>query len=421
MIDDLGFYTVGTEKFYEKIPAMFRAQQLNMDMKWNFNDEVFGATDWTKEPTESLDELYAIRARQIREEFDYVLMFISGGADSTNMFYAFVNNGLHIDEVVASAPLSGLRDWKSNPNDQDVTNTIDETFHTQIPFMQKIKDTYPNIKVTLHDYFEDMLNYKADAWLLKCNDWLHPTMAGRYNLDRYLHLKRIAESGKKIAIVQGIDKPQMCRYRNKFVIGFYDTVYSNKYNSVNHPNTFPVFFYHTPQLPQLAVKQAHVTARFISRPENKHIYDVLRFNDEYTGGHLLNPINSYIRDVNGGVYERGIVPAIYPAIKKISFQAGKPDRMFLGRHDAWFYKHHLSTDVAKMMQSDLDNLIGSLDKKFLNIDKYKGLLGFKIWRKFYSIGPVNNFSPITSIPEELIINVNSPTDNDISDIERFII
>jgi hypothetical protein len=43
-------------------------------------------------------------------------------------------------------------------------------------------------------------------------------MAGRYNLDRYLHLKRIAESGKKIAVVQGIDKPKIYRHKDNFLL-----------------------------------------------------------------------------------------------------------------------------------------------------------------------------------------------------------
>ncbi len=137
-LDDLGFYTVGNEKFYNKIPAMFRAQQLKTDMNWNFNDEVFSALDWTVEPTTSIDEFYKIRAQQIREQYDYVILFCSGGADSTNMFYAFVNNGLHIDEVIGSAPMGGLRDWHNpNPADTSPENTMDETFLTQIPFLKK--------------------------------------------------------------------------------------------------------------------------------------------------------------------------------------------------------------------------------------------------------------------------------------------
>jgi hypothetical protein len=406
MIDELGFYTVGTEKFYEKIHAMFRSQQLKQEMSWNFNDEVFSSIDWTIEPTLSLDQLYAMRAKQIREEYDYVLLFCSGGADSTNMFYSFVRNGLHVDEVVGSAPISGLRDWKSDPNDYRVENTIDETFHTQIPWLKQIEVEFPRTKVTLHDYFDDMLAYKADDWLLKGNDWMHPTMAGRYNLDRYPHLKRIAESGKRIAVVQGIDKPKIHRHKDNFYLVFYDNVYNNKYDSVNHPNTNPVFFYHSPKLPELIVKQAHVTARFLMQPENKHLYDVMQGNDQRALGDGLK-ISKLLNPPNPGVYERGIVPAIYPSLTKISFQAGKPDRMFLGRHDDWFYQLHADTRIWDMMQSDLANLIKSLDNKFLLKDEYRGLLGFRYWRKYYKIGPVSNFAPTINDDIKLKINDDS--------------
>ncbi len=404
-LDDLGYYKVGTEKFHSKILAMFKAQQLRTDMEWVFNDHIFSAIDWTQEPSTSIDEFYAMRARQIREQYDYVLLFCSGGADSTNMFHAFVNNGLHVDEVVGSAPLEGLRDWKNpDPSDTRVENTIEETFLTQIPWLNTIQTKYPNIKVTLHDYFEDMLNYKADDWLLKCNDWLHPTMAGRYNLDRYPHLKRIAESGKKIAVVQGIDKPSIVRSKDNFYIMFRDNIYNNKYNSVNHPNTDQVFFYHTPELPLMIVKQAHLTARFLMRPENKNVYDMMLINDDRLKRpdmpSALPKVNSV--SFNAGIYERGIVPAIYPGIKKWSYQAGKPDRMLLGRHDDWFYRHHSGTKIWEMMVSDLENLVGSLDKKFLDYDPVKGLLGFKSWRKYYRLGPVANFEPVYDLDQDLL-------------------
>lgn len=386
-MDDLGFYKVGTEKFYDKIPAMFRAQQLNLDLEWNFNDEVFSALDWTVEPTTSLDEFYKLRAQQIRDEFDYVILFCSGGADSTNMLFAFLNNGIHVDEVVASAPISGLRDWQTTA-DTRVENTISETFLTQIPFLKKIQQSYPNVKVTLHDYFEDMLSYKADDWMFKGNDWMHPTMAARYNLDKYGHLKKLAESGKKIGVVQGIDKPHVIRLRDHFYLMFKDSIYNNKYNSVNHPNGFQVFFYHCPHFPHMVVKQAHETARFMLRPENKHIYDMMLWNDEWFTGKAVKPNPMTF---NVATYERGIVPAIYPSIKQDMYQAEKPDRMFLGMHDYWFYKHHHETKIAQMMNSDLDNLISSLDKRFLNYTPHKGLTGFKTYRKLYNIGPVGKF------------------------------
>jgi hypothetical protein len=136
--------------------------------------------------------------------------------------------------------------------------------------------------------------------------------------------------------------------------------------------------------------------------ENKHLYDVMPGNDERALGKNLK-ISALMNPPNPGVYERGIVPAIYPAINKISFQAGKPDRMFLGRHDDWFYQLHGGIKIWEMMQSDLGNLIRSLDSKFLLNDQYRGLLGFKYWRKYYRLGPVTNFSPS---PVDIIVNNN---------------
>jgi predicted phosphohydrolase len=406
MTDDLGYYIVENEKFYNKVEAFFKAKQIGLkrsQIKWDFNDSVFQALDWTVEPTTSLEDFYYLRAKQIREQYDYVLMFVSGGADSTNMLFSFLSNGFHVDEIVASAPLSGLRDWDHKKfKDDDVKNTIEETFVTQLPFLEKVRIKFPKTKITLHDYFEDMLNYKPDEWLIKGSDWMHPTMAGRYNLDRYLHLKRIAESGKKIAIVQGIDKPQLARFKDTFALVIGDYAYNNKYDSILHPNTFPVFFYHTPDLPQLMIKQAHVTARFLMRPENHEIYKVMPYNWEYAKFRDEPSKNLRCNGVNGGVYERGIVPAIYPSIKKWSYQAQKPDKMFLGNHDYWFYEHHQSTHIYQMMVSDLNHIINHFPKDYFYYHPFTNeILGFSLFFKSYILGNVENFTPKDIILTEL--------------------
>jgi len=107
------------------------------------------------------------------------------------------------------------------------------------------------------------------------------------------------------------------------------------------------------------------------RPENKFVYDAMVLNDRRGMGleAMPNPIN-----FNWGTYERGIVPAIYPAIKKWSFQAGKPDRMFLGKHDDWFYRHHGGLKVWDMMVSDLQNLVNSLDKTISRLSSTEGIV-----------------------------------------------
>jgi hypothetical protein len=155
--DKLGFYTVNGKKFYGKIESIIHANESLSDIQWNFNKEIFNNINWKVEPETSLLEFYKQRAQQIREQYDYVVVMASGGADSTNVIYSFLKNGIHIDEVVLAAPLGGLSNWNWSEKDTSAYNTISETKFAQIPLANEIKLNWPNVKITVNDYFEEML------------------------------------------------------------------------------------------------------------------------------------------------------------------------------------------------------------------------------------------------------------------------
>jgi hypothetical protein len=90
--DQFGYYTIGNLKTYSKIEAIELHTKTGTHPQWHFNDEIFSMHDWRVEPTASLEELYAIRARQIRDKYDYIVLFFSGGADSENMLRTFLRN-----------------------------------------------------------------------------------------------------------------------------------------------------------------------------------------------------------------------------------------------------------------------------------------------------------------------------------------
>ena len=78
----LGYYTVGSEKFFSKPLALTRATETNQFPEWNFSNEIFGAQDWTITPAINIRELYRIRAQQLRDQYDYIRLEFSGGGDS---------------------------------------------------------------------------------------------------------------------------------------------------------------------------------------------------------------------------------------------------------------------------------------------------------------------------------------------------
>jgi hypothetical protein len=380
-----GYYTVGTKVIEDKLAAVLEATRTGAEVEWHFNNEIYDNIDWTVEPELSLDDYYKLRAQQIRDEYDYVVILCSGGGDSTNVVWSFLNNGILVDEVVASAPIGGLSGWKDTTKDTSAGNTMSETMLAQLPLMHEIHSKHPDVKITINDYFETLLDYQTDDWIFRCGEWIHPSSGARYNLDKQTHIKQIAEQGKKIAIVYGIDKPHL----------FYDTdgdlsvMISDLTVNVQRPpfndkytNVHNVLFYFAPEMPQLQVKQAHSLAKWIHMPENKFARD-----------HMLDvrvaELSLEASRTRHSFYERAIIPCIYPTTNRKVFQGHKPTRMFLGEHDDWFYKMHNNTRAFELIVSDFKNFMKQIDPKYLNPPR----TGFKVHRLKYKIGPTFKFLP----------------------------
>lgn len=395
-------YKVNGKIFDHKMDAILHANLTKSDITWHFHNEVFNAVDWKIEPAIDLREFYKQRALQIRENFDYVVILCSGGADSTNVLKSFLDNNIFPDEVIASAPLEGLSNYYFNDRDTSHFNTMSETKFAQLPLMNEISKKYPNIKITLHDYFRDMLDYQSEEWLYLCEDWVHPSSLARYRFERHRHLKQIAESGKKIAFVYGIDKPVLMiggNYESLLLLVSDLTVnvqrppFQEKY-----PNVENVLFYWTPELPQMMVKQAHSVGKWIFNKENRQALKYLAVYDRAMK-------TSYIENrMRHSKYERAIVPCIYPEFKKV-FQAEKPSTLFLGEHDGWFYQLHKGTMIHQMMVRDSVDFLKKIDRKYLNSPR-SGLLTYT---HHYNIGSLANFcqdkdilKTLIDVPENLI-------------------
>jgi hypothetical protein len=397
---NVGYYKTNGKSFSEKIEAVIEANTTKADIEWDFNDQVWNSVDWTAEPALDLNELYKIRAQQIRDKYDYVVVFSSGGSDSRNMTYAFLKNGIRIDEIVAGAPSSGLNSWDKDLTSQKPENTITETFAAQMPFMHEISVNYPNVRLTNHDYFIDMINYKPDEWIKKCGNYIHPTYAARYNLERYDHLKKILDSGKTIGFVYGIDKPFLTIHKGQVWSLIYDYGVSNAFQAIDHPLANVELFYWSHDLPELVIKQSHVVAKIAHLPENSHsIMDTI-YNDSRE-----NFLEIYKK--NSMRYQRAIVPYIYPMLEELPWQCAKPALVFMGEHDAWFDKLHKGTRPHQLIMSDYDRFVKSIDPKYFRtrtqnwdvpVEEYEQLdpnhvIGFKPFIKKKKIGPVLNFLP----------------------------
>jgi hypothetical protein len=148
----LGYYTVGNEKFFSKPMALTKATETNQFPEWNFNNETFSAQDWLTDPAINIHELYRIRAQQLRDRYDYIRLEFSGGGDSTTALYSFVNNGIHIDEVVFRYPKTGEKNVSDDPFNCKPENTLSEARYAAYPVLNWLTTAAPRTKITTHDY-----------------------------------------------------------------------------------------------------------------------------------------------------------------------------------------------------------------------------------------------------------------------------
>lgn len=99
------YYLVNDEKYVNAIEAWQKISDLTntgtlTGYELILDNGKFDHYDWLSVPDKSISELEEIRAKQIREKYEYVRVLYSGGSDSFSLLEAFFRSGLTVDELV---------------------------------------------------------------------------------------------------------------------------------------------------------------------------------------------------------------------------------------------------------------------------------------------------------------------------------
>jgi hypothetical protein len=329
MIDDrLGYYLVGQNKFSNKTHALLESKKTGHDLSWIFNDSVYGKIDWTVPVNVPLMELYKARALQLRQQYDYLILYYSGGADSTNVLHAFIDNNIFIDEIL----MWDCEPTKSTVNDKDYSNKnyYSETKYAAMVHLNKVKNTLdPNTKITLKDFAKTGLDIisKQDNWYEDMPLGLTLSISGilrQVSEQHDVHFLRQQDTGKSTCYIMGIDKPLVCKEGNDYYAYFQDTGAYHVMNPVDfaggsdHVTT--EFFYWTPDFPEIVVKQSQlIKAHYESKPEIQHMAD--------------KALTTHISEYRSIIHD-----AIYPREFCESFQVEKPSTHIRRPMDNWFWE-----------------------------------------------------------------------------------
>lgn len=288
-----------------------------------FHDDVLTKVDWKIEPLLSLDELYRIRAQQIRDEYPYIVLCYSGGTDSTAMLETFYYNNIHIDEILVVGALSQDTHQGSDRNHNG------DLYHNAFPLLKQL--SLPNTKISIVDYskwFRDgmikdftIIRKFGDDWARHIGSFQSVHHLFWYDLKRLIG----ADNEKRTAVLFGSDKTKIeydsdgrvfTRFNNLSFCDYGQHYHNENYHRVN--------FYSSGDDNSIAImkKQAHLAYKIneeckalnVKFTELHKLYyryrNPLSFMSEKTKLTILSPRDTFILGKQDselyGVYERGI-------------------------------------------------------------------------------------------------------------------
>ena len=222
-----------------------------------YNDHVYQNVDWKTEPPESLEYYYREQAQRIRDEYDYVVLFYSGGYDSTNILETFHFNNIKLDKVVCVGAFK-----------QDTFSNVDENHNGEIylncfPYIKELGLESITQLCDYTDYFGDIKNFSVyqygEEWIENVGPWFSVHHWFWKDIHKYVVPEHM--QGKKVALIWGKDKPCVSEINGRYSFRFSDRP-ALSYSGIGEvPNMDRINFYWDTNFTILTVKQAHVVKR----------------------------------------------------------------------------------------------------------------------------------------------------------------
>jgi hypothetical protein len=341
-----GFYQVRDFRSFSKYEAWqyaFSNQIPFEELYFNFNDDYTTTFNWQVEPLTDINKLYANRAKQLRENYDYIVLVYSGGIDSHVALQSFLDNGIKIDEILTFCNLKFLD--KSAKFNQEV-------FNVAVPYIEELK--LKGTKFNLFDIGDtiqkaygntDHLNnflYITNGVL---TTWTATVRSSLIKLQQEHQLK-LSREGKKIAYIWGLEKPHMLINDDYYAYHYYsyaqDFAARNFYSKYIYGNELANFtdetFFICREFPEILIKQAHLVAKELKvmSPNDARLVGVEKLAN--TGPYVQHS-SSINSETGKWLKKQELEKIIYPNAPHGKFGDDKiPGSAMFSSRDSWFYR-----------------------------------------------------------------------------------
>lgn len=298
---DNGCYKFDNELFVTRelvYDKMYETQKFESELSFWFHDEYFDQFNWQVEPEISLEQLYINRAKQLREKYDYLILSFSGGTDSREVLYTFLNNDIFIDEI-QTVNYSNLISKIDTVTIKELNFELYAEYNDcAVPVLKEVQLRSPRTKITLIDstdfYLNEILSTKFSNFNPKYTKYpmvklpiIRNSRSVTYSKIKYN--EETINRNKKTAIIFGVEKPKIKLKDRKLVFCFNDFVYSSTKDvntgAIDNYCSFEQFFW-SKDAPLIPIKQSHVIKKVLendlnvlktyvySLTKNKNVFEV---------------------------------------------------------------------------------------------------------------------------------------------------
>lgn len=376
-----GYYSVGDRLFCWKPTALAAASQSRQPARWHFHDHIWRQTGW-RTCSLSLPQLYRMRAEQLRQKYDYLMLAWSGGADSTAILDTFIENHIPLDEVII-AWAHKIAQGRYRPNDADTTpeNFLSEWDYAVKPKIEWLRRHRPEIRVTVCDWSDELAIEPDHEHVLKiANAQSYTGMLRSKVIDDAIRER--SDVFNRVALITGTSPANVSIVNHEYLAVHFDDGFGESKSDFMMDGTVRnvEFFYWTPDLPEIVGAQCREVKNFLEA------YPMAR---RFFYNHQVNrkgEMQGFDQKEQIDVTRLMKKILFYPSYDPRTFQAKKhPDR---GRpeHYNWLYQHAHSIEYSEPFYCVLENYNRLIDPDFFYTDRprdYKLMwTGLNIMGKF---------------------------------------
>jgi hypothetical protein len=355
-----GYWKVNNQYFFNKFECLRYASSIkNYEITYHFHDFIYKSLDWSKEPIDSLQEMYKQRAQQIRDGHDYLILSFSGGADSTNVLDSFINNNIKLDEIYCEYPIEAIEKLKHKFNNiKDPKHIIFEWFMAAEPILKRLSITNPEIKITLQSDTQKCIEAIDNSELYK---YMRPNTINP--LTRYHTLYEIAREKTKygkVAVITGLDKPRIAY--NPMSKAFYSVFedFSNGFINQGNLSSDEItteHFYYTWRYPKLNQKMCFVI--------KNALLEAMKTPELYSSLLLKTRDGIHIYDMHKDFFKK----ILYETWDLNIWQAQKSGNIFYSPITQWVFDKDITTDKTReYYNKQLLELIEGIDDHLFNYE-----------------------------------------------------